>query len=138
MKNFLFLFLLVTLFSFSDLNAQNNSDKKEDYKVKLFSDDEYANLHMWFYNQVQQMKLSERADDEYGSYLSMHVSRMMRLDDKDKGYSKSTIVQKYNEIFNNLNKDVKPVLNEEQFRQHLEIMDVLSKAIFNKLDQKMD
>ncbi|MBO6605678.1 hypothetical protein [Psychroserpens sp.] len=138
MRNFSLLFVLIVTLSFTDLNAQSSTEKKEDYKVKLFSDDEYANLHMWFYNQVQQMKLSERADDEYGSYLSMHVSRMMRLDDKDKGYSKSTIIQKYNEIFNNLNKDVKPVLNEEQFRQHLEIMSVLSKAIFNKLDQKMD
>ena len=67
----------------------------------------------------------------------MHVDRMQRLDDKDKGLTKDEIIKGYNEIFNKLNADVKPILNEDQYLQHLEIMSTLTKAIINKLEEKM-
>jgi hypothetical protein len=102
----------------------------------LFSDDEFSNLHIWFYNEVQKMNLSENADNEYSSILNMHVGKMSRLDDKDRGNSNEEIIQKYNEIFDKLNVYIKPVLNQNQFIQHLEIMNVLSQAILNKLKLK--
>ena len=136
MKNIklLLLFLIFTL-SFSHINAQSIKDQEKQHnKVSLFSDAEFANLHIWFYYEVQKMNLSENADNDYASILSMHLSRMSRLNDKDKGYSKEEIIKKFNEIFDKLNVDIEPVLNEDQFAQHLEIMNVLSKAILNKLE----
>ncbi len=132
--------LLLSLFftlSFSHINAQSIKDQeKQNNKVSLFSDAEFANLHIWFYYEVQKMNLSENADNDYASILSMHLSRMSRLNDKDKGYSKEEIIKKFNEIFDKLNVDIEPVLNEDQFAQHLEIMNVLSGAILNKLNQE--
>ena len=137
MKIIKLIFILIFTLSFSQINAQSEKDQeKQDNKVRLFSEAEFANLHIWFYTEVQKMKLSENADNEYSSILSMHVFRMSRLDDKDKGYSKDVIIKKFNEIFDKLNVDIKPVLNEDQFVQHLEIMNVVSRAILNKLELK--
>ena len=138
MKPITLFFILLFALSFTNVDAQTSSTTdKKDYKVRLFNDDEFANLHMWFYHEVQKMRLSQRADEDYGAYLSMHVDRMQRLDDKDKGLTKDEIIKGYNEIFNKLNADVKPILNEDQYLQHLEIMSTLTKAIINKLEEKM-
>ncbi|OUR94348.1 hypothetical protein A9Q87_01510 [Flavobacteriales bacterium 34_180_T64] len=137
MKTIKLLFLLIFTLSFSQINAQSiKAQERQNNKVKLFSDSEFANLHIWFYNEVQKMNLSENADNEYSSILNMHVGRMSRLDDKDKGYSKEEMIKRFNEIFDKLNIDIKPVLNENQFTQHIEIMNVLSQAILNKLKLK--
>ena len=137
MKTVKLIFILIFTLSFLQINAQSEKDQgKEDYKVRLFSDAEFANLHVWFYNEVQKMNLSENADDEYSSILSMHVFRMSRLNDKDKGYSKEEIILRFNQIFDKLNEDIKPVLNKDQFAQHLEIMNVFSRAVLNKLKLK--
>lgn len=130
--------LLMFAFYFTPVNGQSVKQQElNKNRVKMFSEAEFANLHMWFYHEVQKMKLSENASAEYDSYLSMHLNRMARLDDKDQGNSKEEVILKLNEIFDKLNSDVKPILNEEQYGQHLEIMSVLGKAILNKLDKKM-
>src|SRR5690606_6419070 len=110
--------------------------QRQENKVKLFSDEEFANFHVWFYTEVQKMELSEKADNDYLSILNMHLSSMSRLDDKDKNYSNEEIIEKFNEIMKKLDDDVKPVLNEKQYGQHLEIMEVVSRAIINKLNSK--
>lgn len=123
----LIIFLILTL-SFSNMNAQTIKEKdqqRQENKVKLFSDEEFANFHVWFYNEVQKMELSEKADNDYLSILNMHLSSMSRLDDKDKNYSNEEIIEKFNEIMKKLDDDVKPVLNEKQYEQHLEIMEVV-------------
>lgn len=137
MKSIKFIFILIFALSFAQTNAQSEKEQeKEDYRVRLFSDDEFANLHVWFYNEVQKMNLSENADNEYSSILSMHVFKMSRLNDKDKGYSKEEIIKRFNEMYDKLNEDIKPVLNEDQFDQHLEIMNVFARAVLNKLELK--
>jgi hypothetical protein len=56
----LLLLLLIFTQSFSHINAQSIKDQKmQNNKVSLFSDDEFGNLHLWFYHEVQKMKLSE-------------------------------------------------------------------------------
>jgi hypothetical protein len=137
MKSIKLIFILIFTLSFLQINAQGEKDQeKEDYKVRLFSDAEFANLHVWFNNEVQKMNLSENADNDYGSILSMHVFRMGRLIDKDQDNSKEEVILKFNEIYNKLNEDVEPVLNEDQYAQHLEIMSVFSRAVMNKLELK--
>jgi len=123
--------------SFTQIHSQSDKDQeKEDYKVRLFSDAEFANLHVWFNNEIQKMNLSENADNDYGSLLSMHIFKMGRLIDKDNNYSKEEVILRFNEIYNKLNSDVEPILNEDQFAQHLEIMTVFSQAVTNKLELK--
>ena len=137
MKNIKFIFILIFTLSFLQINAQSEKDQeKEDYRVRLFSDAEFANLHVWFNNELQKMNLSENADNEYGSLLSMHIVKMGRLIDKDNNYSNEEVIVKFNEIYNKLNEDVEPVLNKDQYTQHLEIMSVFSRAVMNKLELK--
>lgn len=134
MKTMKIIFILIFTLSFSHINAQSEKDQeKEDYKVSLFSDAEFANLHIWFYNETQKMNLSEKVDNEYSSIRSMYFFRMSRLNDKDKGYSTEEIIEGLYEIFDKLNVAVKPVLTEDQFSQHLELMKGVSKAILNKM-----
>ena len=137
MKTLKIICLIIFAMSFTQIHSQSDKDQeKEDYKVRLFSDAEFANLHVWFNNEIQKMNLSENADNDYGSILSMHVFRMGRLIDKDQDNSKEEVILKFNEIYNKLNSDVEPILNEDQFAQHLEIMTVFSQAVTNKLELK--
>ena len=91
---------------------------------------------MWFYKEVQKMNLSENADNEYSRIINHHMVKMARLDDKDVDYPKTEIIKKFNVMFDEMNAEMKPVLNKEQFDQHLEIITVLSRAILNKLEAK--
>lgn len=137
MKTLKIICLIIFAMSFTQIHSQSDKDQeKEDYKVRLFSDAEFANLHVWFNNEIQKMNLSENADNDYGSLLSMHIFKMGRLIDKDNNYSKEEVILRFNEIYNKLNSDVEPILNEDQFAQHLEIMTVFSQAVMNKLELK--
>lgn len=137
MKTLKIICLIIFAMSFTQIHSQSDKDQeKEDYKVRLFSDAEFANLHVWFNNEIQKMNLSENADNDYGSLLSMHIFKMGRLIDKDNNYSKEEVMLRFNEIYNKLNSDVEPILNEDQFAQHLEIMTVFSQAVMNKLELK--
>lgn len=139
MKKSGFLFIVIFALSFSNMNAQTLKEKEQERqnnKVKLFSDAEFANLNLWFIEEVQKMNMSEKVEMEYSSILNMRLNKMSRLDDKDKGFSKEEMITKFNEELTNLNADVKPILDDRQYGQHLEIMEVASKAIIDKLKLK--
>ena len=137
MRTARFIFILIFGLCFATVQTQTiQEQEREKNKVKLFTEDEFANLHMWFYKEVQKMNLSENADNEYSRIINHHMVKMARLDDKDVDYPKTEIIKKFNVMFDEMNAEMKPVLNKEQFDQHLEIITVLSRAILNKLEAK--
>ena len=139
MKYTKLLFSIIFIFSVSQINAQTTKEitqERINNKVKLFSDEEFANLQSWYYEEVQKMEMTQDVETKYTSVLNMHLSKMSRLDDKDKGYSKDEQIEKFNASMNKLNADMKSILNEKQYKQHLSIMETASDAILKKLKLK--
>ena len=98
--------------------------------------EEFSNLSLWFYNELNEMKLTEDLENQYTSIFAMYTTRMSRLDDTDKGFTKEEIITKFKDLEGNLNNDINKILNQEQYSKHSEIMKVLSRAVLNKLEVK--
>ena len=98
--------------------------------------EEFSNLSLWFYNELNEMKLTEDLENQYTSIFGMYTTRMSRLDDTDKGFTKEEIITKFKDLEGNLNNDINKILNQEQYSKHFEIMKVLSRAVLNKLEVK--
>lgn len=70
------------------VNAQSLSLKEqelENNETELFTDEEINDIQAWFYQEVQDMEMDEETLALYESNMLVYTSRMMRLDDKDKG-----------------------------------------------------
>lgn len=111
--------IVATLFTFSNLQSQELS--KEDRKVKIFTNEEKDNLQIWFQKEVDKMEFSEEQKDDYYSVIFYYVSKIARLDDKDKTYTQEEFKQELNRLIEKQNIELKEMLTPERFELHLEI-----------------
>ena len=128
---------IIFIFTIYNVNSQSQKiTELEKNRVRLFSMEEFFNLSLWFYNELNEMKLTEDLENKYTSIFAMYTTRMSRLDDTDKGFTKEEIITKFKDLEGNLNNDINKILNQEQYSKHSEIMKVLSRAVLNKLEVK--
>lgn len=128
---------IIFIFTIYNVNSQSQKiTELEKNRVRLFSMEEFSNLSLWFYNELNEMKLTEDLENQYTSIFAMYNTRMSRLDDTDKGFTKEEIITKFKDLEGNLNNDINKILNQEQYSKHSEIMKVLSRAVLNKLEVK--
>ena len=111
--------IVVTLFTFSNLQSQDIN--REERKVKIFTDEEKDNLQIWFHKEVDKMKFSEEQTDDYYSVIFYYVSKIARLDDKDKTFTQEEFKQELNKLLAQQNIELKKMLTAERFELHLEI-----------------
>lgn len=139
MKTFKSIVIGIIVLSFISVNSQNLTSKqldKKNNKVMLFTVQEYSNLHLWFYNNVQDMVLSNDVEEQYSYIISKYTYKMSRLDDKDSLLNPIEIRTQMQEYIKKINEDSKPILSQDQYRIHKRIMDGLQERIFEKLDLK--
>ncbi len=139
MKTFKSIIVGIIVLSFVNVNSQNLTPKqleKKNNKVMLFTVQEYSNLHLWFYNNVQDMVLSNEVEEQYGHIISKYTYKMSRLDDKDSLLSYEEIRIQMQDYIKKINIESKPILSQDQYRIHKRIMDGLQERIFEKLDLK--
>lgn len=121
MKTIKSLLVAILVLTVVGVNAQSLSLKeqaRENNEIALFTDEEINDIQNWFYQEVQDMDLDEETLAQYESNLLVYTSRMMRLDDKDKGYSKDEILIEFELLLTELNHKMKSILPEGQFRIH--------------------
>ena len=139
MKTIKSIVLGICVLSFINVNSQNLSQKqieRKKNKVELFSVQEFSNLHFWFYNKVQDLKLSNEVEEQYSYIISKYTYKMSRLDDKDSTYSYEEIVKEIHSLIDKTNMDLKPVLTQKQYRENVKIMNTFKKMVLNKLELK--
>ncbi|MBO6607933.1 hypothetical protein [Psychroserpens sp.] len=139
MKTFKSIIIGIIVLSFVNVNSQSLTSKqldKKNNKVMLFTVQEYSNLHLWFYNNVQDMVLSNDVEEQYSYIISKYTYKMSRLDDKDSLLNPEEIRTQMTDYIQKMNEDSKPILSQDQYRIHKRIMDGLQERIFEKLDLK--
>jgi hypothetical protein len=123
MNNYKSFFFGIILFSFFSMNAQKLTPKqqeREDNKVQIYSPKEKDNLQRIFHEGVAEMKLDQKIEEEYFSIVLYYTSKMSNLNDKDKGNSPTEIKTKVIEYVDKINSEVLLILNEEQYKIHIE------------------
>ncbi len=123
--------ILVTINGFSQRKTQEQKEK-ENNKVELYTPEEKDNLQDFYAEEVDKMKLSEEERDEYYSTLLFYTHSMSRLDDKDKGYTQSEILEKFNTLHFKMNEKMKTLLKPEQYVIHLETFNRIIYSVSRK------
>lgn len=119
------------------VNSQANKQQqvhRENQKVMIFTPEERANLQLWFYDQTQKMRLSEEVNAEYERIFYDHIYEMSRLNDKDNALNDKQIRGGFDDIVKKMNIQMKKLLTEEQYVQHLENFGEIVRSAYRKMN----
>jgi len=94
---------------------------KESDKVQIFTYEEKANLQDWFHRETERMNLNEEGMAQYSSIITYYVSKIARLDDKDKDLSDAEFLKELKKLLKKQDKDLAELLSPEQLAIHHEI-----------------
>lgn len=133
------LLVIAFVFSFANINAQvlsQRAQQHEDNEVEVLTKEEQWDLQIWFNQELDKMNLDEETKKDYEAYFLMYVSRMMRLDDKDKGLSKEEILVELDKHILEMNTKMKEILPEDAYKQHMHISTTLFGYVKIKLAQR--
>lgn len=124
--------VLISIPLSSQTNRQQLDREKE--KVMIFTPEERANLQLWFYEQTQKMGLSEEINAEYERIFYDHIYEMSRLNDKDNALNDNQIRGSFDDIVKKMNFQMKELLTEEQYVQHLENFGEIVRSAYRKMN----
>lgn len=124
--------VLISIPLSSQTNRQQLDREKE--KVMIFTPEERANLQLWFYEQTQKMGLSEEINAEYERIFYDHIYEMSRLNDKDNALNDNQIRGGFDDIVKKMNVQMKELLTEEQYVQHLENFGEIVRSAYRKMN----
>jgi hypothetical protein len=111
----LFLMLMPAILQAQKSQKQINLEKN---RVEIFNDEERANVQYHFYEKTQELNLTDDVEAEYYRIIVYHVWDMARLDDKDKENTDEEIRAQLKALLKKMDKEVQPILTEEQFMMH--------------------
>lgn len=128
-----FTLLLLACLTMFKVNGQElTKEEKEylDYKVAIFSSEEKELQKLWYEDQMDLMKLKGELREDYQKIVVYHAYKMERLDDRDSDFNEKEIHQKLQEQINLMHKDVKFILDDNQYDIHLRTWKVILKAVY--------
>jgi hypothetical protein len=120
-------------------NSQTLSPReqeRENNEVEILTNEERWDLQVWFYQEVQNMKLDEETLTEYESNFLMYSSRMMRLDDKDQNNTQDEIIEQLDELVEQMNETMKTILPQESYGIHEDNVKILINYVKLKMEQQ--
>lgn len=119
MTKFKYVLLLSLVCTFTNLQSQDLT--KEERKVQIFTPDEKDNLQMWFHKEIHKMEFSQEELDDYNAVIVYYISKISRLDDLDKHYSKEEFKIELNKLLDKQNIDLQELLTPERYELHTKI-----------------
>jgi hypothetical protein len=122
------------------VNSQTLSPRaqeRQNNKVEILTLEERWDLQIWFYQEVQKMDLDQETLEDYESNFLMYSSRMMRLDDKDQNNTPEEVLDKLDQLVNQMNNTMKSILPLESYKMHEENVDVLMNYVKLKMEQQV-
>ena len=143
MKNqFLLLIVLIligTQVSFGQNEKSQRQINREAAKVDtVYTVEERARMNRWFYDRVNEMGLSDEVREEYDAIVFSKIYDMSRLNDKDKDFTDSERQQRFDELVDRMNLQVKAILTTEQYINHLENFAEIERSVYRKFDWSDD
>ncbi len=141
MKKYHLLFLVTILFSTSTVFSQDIKSVKEQRRQAakvdtVYTLEERSNMGVWLNQRVNEMSLTDEVREEYDAIVFSRIFEMSRLNDKDKHYTDQEIQDKFDEVVDNMNADVKKILTTEQYINHLENFAEIERSVYKKFDWK--
>lgn len=130
MTNLKYLMLLIFIFAFANVQSQNLD--KSSNKVEIFTHQEKDNLQLWFHNEVKAMEFTEEELDQYYAVIFYYISKITRLDDKDKGFTQKEFKIELNRYLTLQDKELEEMLSEAQFRLHNKLYGVFLKSAYKR------
>ncbi len=130
MTKLTYLLFVLVVFAFSNLQSQDLI--KEERKVKIFTPEEKDNLQMWFHKEIYKMEFTEEELDNYYAVIFYYVSKISRLDDLDKGYTKEKFKQELNKLLVKQGAELQEMLTEERYELHVEIFDEFLRPAYKR------
>jgi hypothetical protein len=103
-------------------NAQNqkqDSIRKVEEKDNLYSSEENTYIQKWLEEEVVEMGLSKEVEVEYFRILKKHTKSMILFGDSNKDLKKEEFKKGLYELVDQMNLELKPLLTENQFEQHI-------------------
>jgi hypothetical protein len=139
MKNhqhyFILFFLGAIMTSFGQTKVVTKQEKREAAKVDtLYTIEERANIGQWLYSRVNDMQLTEDVREEYDAIFFSRIYDLRRLNDKDKDYNEEEIRNKFDEIVDKMNMEVKAILTTDQYINHLENFAEIERSVYRRLN----
>ena len=122
--------LLIFLFTFANVKSQELD--KSSRKVQIFTPEEKDNLQLWFHDEVKAMEFTEEELDEYYGVIFYYISKISRLDDKDKEYTLNEFKKELNRYLSLQDEELKEMLSEEQFKLHNKLYGVFLKSAYKR------
>lgn len=137
MKKFTFLCLAVLFANISFVFSQNTMSEKQIRRQAakvdtVYTVQERANIELWFNDRVNEMNLTKEKREEYDTIVFSHIYEMSRLNDKDKNYTIDEIHTKFDAIVDDMNSELKVLLTNDQYINHLENFGQIVRSIYHK------
>ena len=114
--------------------SQNRNVEKKISKIDVFTPEEKDQIQFWFIEQTDSLKLKPSIKLQYGKVIEKNLNSIFHLTDPAKNFSVSEIKEKLDEIFTKISKQAKPLLDNDQYENHLRTMELMENAYKYRLN----
>ena len=136
-KTLLGITLMLTGLFVNSQTLSPREQERQNNKVEVLTLEERWDLQIWFYQEVQKMNLDQETLENYESNFLMYSSRMTRLNDKDQDNTPEEVVEKLDELVEQMNDTMKTILPSEPYKIHEENVRVLMNYIKLKMERQV-
>lgn len=135
MKHFILLniFLLVGQISVAQ---QPVVEYVNNEKEQIFTSKDKDYLQYWHYEQILKMDLTDEGRDGYLSLLNYYTYKMSRLGLARYGYTDAERKEKFDELVDKLNADMKDLLSPKDYKIHEESFKKIIQIVYDKRNWK--
>ncbi|WP_339632668.1 hypothetical protein [Bizionia echini] len=129
-------FLLVANMSIAQNKTEKDIELQESKVDTVYTVEERANIQRWFYERVNDMQLKPEVRDDYDRIINKYVFDMSRLNDTDKNYTREEIHDKFDEMVDKMNTELKSILTTDQYVNHLENFGEIQRSVYRRWNFK--
>ena len=126
-------FLLVANMSIAQNKTEKDIELQEAKVDTVYTVEERANIQRWFYERVNDMQLKPEVRDDYDRIINKYVFDMSRLNDTDKNYTREEIHDKFDEMVDKMNTELKTT---DQYVNHLENFGEIQRSVYRRWNFK--